>query len=130
MQDEEVILSILTISMLLFVVLGWIWPAIWMYRDSKSRGKEAVLWLIIGLIAPIVGPIVWWAIRDDPPSLRAPPAHYGYPPLQYYPHPQYYPPPQYHPQPQYTPHQAPHYRPIEVIEIDTNAPDHRPPDER
>ncbi|MFO8110760.1 MAG: hypothetical protein R6U17_09640 [Thermoplasmata archaeon] len=43
----------------------WIAIGIWMYKDAKKRGENAVLWLIVGLIAGLIGLIIWMVIRPD-----------------------------------------------------------------
>lgn len=102
-QNEESYFALVCVGGLLAVILLWIWPAIWMYRDAQRRRKEGGLWLLIGILAPLIGPLIWLIIRNDPETRRVP-EYYGYPA------PQYYPPPQYYPQ-QY-------YDTIEVVEVD------------
>jgi len=41
--------------------------AVWVYKDAESRGESGVLWLIIALIAGIIGLIIWLIIRRDKP---------------------------------------------------------------
>jgi len=68
--------------------------AIWVYRDAETRGMNGVLWLIVVLIAGIVGLIIYLVVRSDHPvrPAGAYPATPGYgPPPQYAPG--YYPPP-------------------------------------
>ena len=36
---------------------------VWVYRDAKARGENAALWLIIVLIAGIIGLIIWLIVR-------------------------------------------------------------------
>ena len=38
---------------------------IWVYRDAQSRGMEGALWLIIVLIANIIGVIVYLVVREE-----------------------------------------------------------------
>ena len=76
---------------LLIMLTLWVWAAVWVYKDAKSRGKEALLWVLIVLVIPIVGLIIYMLVRNDPETPR-----YQYPPPQYY-----YPPPPYYQQPQY-----------------------------
>ncbi len=89
---------------LIFVILAvglalYIWMLVWIYRDAKSRGKEAALWVLIAAIAPIVGLIIYMLIRNEPER-----------PVVYYPPAAYYPPPGYQYQPyQYAPYQYPQY---------------------
>ena len=113
-SDEEIFFSLCFIS-ILFIIFLWIWPAVWMYRDAKRRGKEQVLWLLIGLIAPVIGPIVWAIVRHDPDKRLVPAPYYAYPPPQYYPPVQYYPPT---PSSQYQ--TGTRYQHIEVAEVDTD----------
>lgn len=52
--------------------------AIWVYRDAESRGMSGVLWLIVVLIAGIIGLIIYLVVRKDktpmaPPSFGTPP---------------------------------------------------------
>jgi len=68
--------------------------AIWVYRDAEKRGMSGVLWLIVVLIAGVIGLIIYLVVRSDHPvrpagAYPAAPA-YGLPP-QYAPG--YYPPP-------------------------------------
>lgn len=109
-QTDEEFFRVICIGGFLAVILLWIWPAIWMYRDAKRRRKEALLWLLIGLVAPLVGPLIWFIIRNDPEERRAP-MYYGYPA------PQYYPPPQYQQQ-QYSAYDQHYYDTVEVVEVD------------
>ena len=41
---------------------------VWMYKDAEKRGKSGALWLIIELIAPILGLIIWLIVRPPEPS--------------------------------------------------------------
>ena len=58
--------------------------AIWVYRDAERRGMNGVLWLIVVLIANIIGLIIYLVVRSDHPvrpagSYPAAPG-YGAPP--------------------------------------------------
>lgn len=55
------------VPVMLFVVSLAI--AIWMYRDAERRGKNGELWLIIELLLPIIGLIIWLVVR--PPTLSS-----------------------------------------------------------
>lgn len=46
---------------------------IWVYRDAESRGMNGVLWLIVVLIAGIIGLIVYLVVRKEKTSSQAPP---------------------------------------------------------
>ena len=67
-------------------VIGWLvlWllVGIWVYRDAESRGMSGVLWLLVVLVAGIIGIIIYLVVRTDRPSG-------GYPSA---PQPGYYPP--------------------------------------
>jgi len=36
---------------------------IWLYKDAERRGESGVLWLLVGLIAGIIGLIIWLIVR-------------------------------------------------------------------
>lgn len=38
---------------------------VWVYRDARSRGMDGTLWVIIVLIANILGLIVYLVVRKD-----------------------------------------------------------------
>jgi uncharacterized membrane protein YoaK (UPF0700 family) len=38
---------------------------IWVYRDAESRGMNGVLWLIVMLIAGIIGLIIYLVVRKE-----------------------------------------------------------------
>jgi len=46
---------------------------IWVYRDAESRGMNGVLWLIVVLIAGIIGLIVYLVVRKEKKSAAPPP---------------------------------------------------------
>jgi geranylgeranylglycerol-phosphate geranylgeranyltransferase len=53
-----------------FILLAWIiWfiitilLCVWVYQDAKARGESGVLWLIVILIAGIIGLIIWLIVR-------------------------------------------------------------------
>lgn len=49
--------------------------AVWMYKDAQKRNDpNAILWLIVGLVFPIVGLIVYLIVRAQKPNPPAPPA--------------------------------------------------------
>jgi len=45
---------------------------IWVYRDAETRGMNGVLWLIVVLIAGIIGLIVYLVVRKEKPTAPAP----------------------------------------------------------
>jgi len=49
---------------------------IWVYRDAERRGMNGVLWLIVVLIAGIIGLIIYLVVRKEkgaPPPSAPPP---------------------------------------------------------
>lgn len=68
------------VGLLLFII--WILICVWVYRDAESRGMSGVLWLLIVLVASIVGLIIYLVVREDKKREypRAQPK--GYPPPQ------------------------------------------------
>ena len=49
-------------------IIIWIAIGVWLYKDAESRGKSGALWLIIGLIAGIIGLIIWLIVRPPKPE--------------------------------------------------------------
>lgn len=48
---------------------------IWVYRDAESRGMSGVLWLIVVLIAGLIGLIIYLIVRKEKkPPAPPPPA--------------------------------------------------------
>lgn len=45
--------------------------AVWVYRDAEKRGENGALWLIIVLIAGIIGLIIWLIVRGDKPVIES-----------------------------------------------------------
>lgn len=64
---------------LIFCLIPIVWfviailLCIWVYRDAESRGMNGVLWLIIVLIAGIIGLIVYLVVRKEKGPSQAPP---------------------------------------------------------
>ena len=52
----------------------WILVAIWVYKDAEKRGSSGVLWLIIVIIAGIIGLIIWLVVRPPIGGAPKPPA--------------------------------------------------------
>ncbi len=67
----------------LFIVIWVIFLlfAIWVYRDAESRGMSGVLWLLVVLLFPLIGLIIYLVVRKDKvqPMMTQP---YGQPPWQ------------------------------------------------
>ncbi len=64
-------------GLLCFLPIVWfivsILLCIWVYRDAESRGMSGVLWLIVVLIAGIIGLIIYLIVRKDKRSAAPPP---------------------------------------------------------
>jgi heme/copper-type cytochrome/quinol oxidase subunit 2 len=64
---------------LIFCLIPIVWfvigilLCIWVYRDAESRGMNGVLWLIVVLIAGIIGLIIYLVVRKEKGSGQAPP---------------------------------------------------------
>jgi len=60
-----------------FLAIAWfiiaILLCIWVYRDAESRGMSGALWLIIVLIAGIIGLIIYLVVRKDKKTAAQPP---------------------------------------------------------
>ena len=61
----------------LMIAFGVVWfvvailIAVWVYRDAEKRGENGALWLIIVLIAGIIGLIIWLVVRGDKPVIES-----------------------------------------------------------
>jgi len=53
----------LIISIYIIVFAIWIAVAIWVYKDAKKRGENAVLWLVVTIFGGLIGLLIWIAIR-------------------------------------------------------------------
>jgi hypothetical protein len=99
LQNEAAGILVVVLLIIIIPIVLWVWCAIWVYKDAKSRGKEAIIWVLIVLVMPVVGLIIYLIVRNEPETARV-----MYPPPQYY-----YPPPPYYQQPQYQPQSQPQY---------------------
>jgi len=57
------------------IVVAQILILVWVVKDARARGAEGGIWLIIVLLAPIIGLLVYVASR--PPGLLVPCSHCG-----------------------------------------------------
>ncbi|MFW6040530.1 MAG: hypothetical protein ACOC85_01700 [Thermoplasmatota archaeon] len=48
----------------------WILIGVWLYKDAEKRGKNGVLWLLVGLVAGIIGLIIWLIVRPSMEEVR------------------------------------------------------------
>ncbi len=48
--------------MVVFFIIS-ILLCVWVYKDAEARGKSGALWLIIVLIAGLIGLIIWLMVR-------------------------------------------------------------------
>lgn len=53
------------IYMIILIYAIQIAIAIWVYRDAKKRGEDALLWLLIVLLTGLIGLIIYVLIRGD-----------------------------------------------------------------
>ena len=76
-QDEWQLWGFGALGLLCLIPLVWfivgILLCIWVYRDAERRGMNGVLWLIIVLIAGIIGLIIYLIVRKDKTSGQAAP---------------------------------------------------------
>jgi putative membrane protein len=63
MQVEGLFGLCLLIPIIWFII--GILLCIWVYRDAEDRGMQGVLWLIVVLIAGIIGLIIYLIVRKD-----------------------------------------------------------------
>ncbi|MCI8995228.1 MAG: zinc ribbon domain-containing protein [Lachnospiraceae bacterium] len=66
-----------TLSILLLyvvvIICVWVLPGIYVYRDAKSRGMQAVLWTLIAVLTPsLIGFIIYLLVRGSYSNLRCP----------------------------------------------------------
>ena len=61
-QFEWLLVGGVCIIPIVWFVIG-ILLCIWVYRDAEKRGMNGVLWLIITLIAGIIGLIIYLVVR-------------------------------------------------------------------
>ncbi len=59
----------------------WIYACFWVYKDAESKGQSGVLWLLIVLVAGLLGLIIYLILRDgfdrqSSSSYRARPSSY------------------------------------------------------
>lgn len=47
---------------------------VWVYRDAEKRGMSGALWLIVVLIAGIIGLIIYLIVRKDKTATAKPSA--------------------------------------------------------
>ena len=74
-QDEWLgfgVLGLVCLIPLIWFIIA-ILLCIWVYRDAERRGMNGVLWLIIVLIAGLIGLIIYLIVRKDKSTGGAPP---------------------------------------------------------
>jgi len=57
-------LGLICLIPIVWVVIA-IMLCIWVYRDAESRGMSGALWLIIVLVAGVLGFIIYLVVRKD-----------------------------------------------------------------
>jgi len=66
----------LLIFFFLWFVVG-ILICLWVYNDAKSRGMEGALWVLIVLVANVVGLIIYLIVREERRPRPMVPTNYG-----------------------------------------------------
>jgi H+/Cl- antiporter ClcA len=61
-SSDSSIFGILIGLIIVFFIIS-ILLAVWVYRDAEARGKNGALWLIILLLAGLIGLIIWLIVR-------------------------------------------------------------------
>jgi len=61
----------LIVYAIIFIV--WILIAVWVYKDAKKRGENAVLWLLVVLLTGIIGLIIYLVVRKKEEAAPPPP---------------------------------------------------------
>jgi len=78
-QDEALavafVLAMFGIPVVIRVLLCW-----WVYNDAHRRGKSSALWLVVVILNPLLGAILWLMERDKPSVVY--PGYYH--PVPYY----------------------------------------------
>ncbi len=77
-----IVLAVYAIPVVVRLAVCW-----WIYNDAHRRGKSSAVWLVLTLLSPLLGGLLWWMERD-----KSPVAYTGY----------FYPPP-YQAAPYYAP---------------------------
>jgi hypothetical protein len=79
-QQSIVVFGVVWFSVLIALFVVGLLLCIWVYRDAQKRGMNGALWLIIVLIANIIGLIVYLVVREPekpyPSSAPSPSAQY------------------------------------------------------
>ncbi len=85
LQDEAgwALAGLLCIILPILGIALWVWLLVWVYRDAKSRGMEAALWVLVVAVVGLLGLIIYLVVRRDHSTYRPayyPPPGYAYPP--------------------------------------------------
>lgn len=76
LQVEAFAIGGLLCGVIIAIFLIFILVAVWVYRDAESRGMSGVLWLLVVLVAGIIGLIIYLVVRGGHPVR---PVGYGAP---------------------------------------------------
>lgn len=77
LAQEGLLLASLASLFCLIPIIYWVIAillCIWVYRDAESRGMNGVLWLLVVLVAGLIGLIIYLVIRKEKPPTPPPPA--------------------------------------------------------
>ena len=55
-------MAMCVVSFVIPIIIGLL-IGIWVYKDAEKRGKSGALWLIINILLPILGLIIWLVVR-------------------------------------------------------------------
>ena len=55
----------LIILPLLFVLIGWIFIVVWVYRDAERRALNGILWGLLVFFGNIIGLIIYLIVRSE-----------------------------------------------------------------
>jgi len=55
-------MAMCVVSFVIPIIIGLL-IGIWVYKDAEKRGKSGALWLIINILFPIIGLIIWLVVR-------------------------------------------------------------------
>lgn len=50
------------LAFLMPIIIGLL-IGIWVYKDAEKRGKSGAIWLIINILLPLLGLIIWLVVR-------------------------------------------------------------------
>ena len=76
-EDMGILVSFVVLASVCGLVIVWIVTSIWTYKDAKEKGKSGAPWLLISLLLPFIGVLIWIIVR---PKVKVPDSSDYYPP--------------------------------------------------